>query len=277
MFLERLSADGIPELEYYEPKGKFNTSPAWSENQMPNCTMYCYCRGYEAMSSKSPIPYWVRQSSGFGHAKTWYATTTLPKGSELRTGSVAVFDGNYGHVAFVERKIDATHALISESNYDDNKSLRNWKYWRKREVELVVGKATLAGVGKLIGFIYLPINDLRTAKNTNKDQVSIIEDFVNVRVKANGDKKLGLYCPIGTYNILELKDSGNYKWAKLDTDCWVAVYDIKNNKEVSWASLKLKDTQQDNDEVIKLREENKSLLSKLDLVKDKLKNIIDNL
>ena len=190
MYLERLSVQGVDSNnnpnKYYKPSGEFDIYPMNADVNLPNCTMYCYCRGFEAMESEKAFN-WVRSDGGFGNAKTWFSTTTMPKGYELKEHSIAVFDGNCGHVAFVEEVLDSKHAIISESNYDRNKYLRNWKYWQKRAVELTVGKATLAGVGKLIGFIYLPVNDKRVVRNSNVNQVQVTEDMVNVRQSPGGD------------------------------------------------------------------------------------------
>lgn len=280
MYLERLSVDGLSTSQYYVPNGKFNTASPGSDVQLPNCTMYAYCRGYEAMDATYSFP-WVRSSGGFGNAKTWFATTTMPKGYELREHSIAVFDGNYGHVAFVERKIDATHALITESNYDSNKSLRNWKYWQKRSVELIVGKSTLSGIGPLIGYIYLPVNDKRASRDTSVTQVKITEEMVNVRKSPNGERHLGLYCPQGIYNVLSFKDSGNYKWAQLDTDAWVAVWDNINNVKVNWATIynveEDKTVKELRAKVKELTNENKSLKTILKDLKIELQKIIDSI
>ncbi len=68
MYLERLTVDGINSSKYYVPGQGFNMSPANADVQMPNCTMYCYCRGFEAMESEKAFN-WVRSSGGFGNAK----------------------------------------------------------------------------------------------------------------------------------------------------------------------------------------------------------------
>lgn len=227
MYLERLSVLGVDSKrnpnEYFKPYGTFNPYSPSSSISLPNCTMYCNLRGYEAMEATERFN-WVRSTSGWGNAKTWWTTTLLPKGSELRTGSVAVFDGNYGHVAFVERKLDETHAIISESNYDDDKSRRDWMYWRAREVELKVGKATLSGVGKLLGFIYLPINKVDVPYDETKDQILVDCSMLNVRrgPSVNEDKYEGLYCPPGVYNVLNKAEADGYTWYKISSKSWVA-------------------------------------------------------
>lgn len=220
MILERLSSKGIDTSPYYVPNGQFNTSPPYSDVQMPNCTMYAFCRSYEICEATERFDI-ARKGGGFGNAKDWYKDSPLPKGSKIRVGSIAVFNGSYGHVAIVERVVDSTHALISESQYDPDKTLRNYKYWQKRTVELVVGKATLSGVGELLGFIYLPIKDIRTSRN-DKEQIEIIEEYVNVRTSANGTIKTeGCYLPMGIYNVLNSKEADGYVWYKIDSKAWV--------------------------------------------------------
>lgn len=220
MYLDRLSVSGIETSPYYVPGGDFNTFSPLSDIQMPNCTMYAYLRSFEAVDASEPFPI-ARDSLGFGNAKTWFANSPLPKGYEIRSGSIACFEGNYGHVAFVEEKIDDTHGLISESQYDDDKSLRNYKYWQKRVVELIPGKATLSGIGPLQGFLYLDIKDKRT-KRSNKEQIEIIEELVNVRKEAAGDlTKRGCYCPVGVYDVLNSTEKDGYMWYKIDSKSWV--------------------------------------------------------
>lgn len=204
---------------YYVKGGEFNDYTG--DIQMPNCTTYAYLRMEESLELTEKNDCLIRSSGGFPNAKNWYATTPLPKGSELREASIAVFDGQYGHVAFVEKVIDSTHAIISQSQYDSNKSRRDYKYWEKREVSLIVGQATLSGVGKLIGFIYPPVNDKRVQRN-EKEQIEILEDYVNVRSAANGDiRNVGCYCPVGIYNVLNSKEADGFIWYKLDTQTWV--------------------------------------------------------
>ena len=226
MFLERLSATGVGTNKYYESKGTFNKLASTASSALPNCTTYCLLRSYEFLNLDDRIKgIAIRNSYGWHNAKYWFKETGMPTGDVLREGSIAVFDGNCGHVAFIERKIDETHALITESNYDANKKLRNWKYWRKREVELIVGKATLSGVGKLLGYIYLPIEDvdIRTSRDKTKNQVEVSPGMLNVRTTPGGDLyRPGCYCPAGIYNVLDMTIKDDTTWYKIDEDCWIA-------------------------------------------------------
>lgn len=262
MYLERLSCNGIDTSKYYAYGGTFNpVKSATSDSAMPNCTDYALCRGYEASQKDKPFPI-AKSTLGFGNAKDWYKSSPLPKTKQIVTGSIAVFDGKYGHVAFVERKIDDTHALISQSQYDANKKLRNYKYWEKRVVELVVGKATLSGVGALLGFLILPIKDTRTIRNTNVEQISIKEEMVNVRVKPNGDVvQVGCYAPQGLYNVLSKQTVDDYVWYEIDTGCWV--------RQGSWIEYyPIEDK-----EIVRLQEENKQLKKIIKIYEDKVLQI----
>ena len=256
MFLQRLGKF-VEDNQYYAP-GKFNTFQG--DIRMPNCTAYAFLRMHEACECKARQNKWIRASGGFGNAKTWFDTTTLPKGYELKEGAIAVFDGNCGHVAYVEHKIDDTHAIISQSQYDADKNRRDYKYFEVRSVELAVGKVTMNGVGQLIGFIYPPIADKRVSRDTAKNQVEIIETYVNVRKSPNGElANKGCYCPTGVYNVLDVHLVDNYKWFKLDDDCWL--------REGSWTEEYLVD----NNALEKLKKENAALQNKL----ERIKSIVD--
>lgn len=224
MWLRRLQASGVvsPYNKYYDPNGSFNIYTG--SVRMPNCTAYAYLRAQEAEQLIKRDPYLINSNGGFGNAKTWYATTPLPKGSVLREGAIAVFDGNCGHVAIVEKKINDHHAILSESNYDDDKSRRDWKYWQTRDTELIVGQSTISGVGPLIGYIYLDIDDKRVLRNGNKDQLRVNYDYINVRQGPGLDspKYSGCFCPDGIYDILDTAEADGYTWYKLADNYWIA-------------------------------------------------------
>lgn len=254
MFLTRLNIFS-QDNPYYIQGGRFNTFSA--DVQMPNCTCYAYLRMEEMMELTSPNNNLVSSAGGFPNAKNWYNTTSLPKGQVLREGSIAVFDGNCGHVCVVEKILDPTHAIISQSQYDSNKARRDYKYWERRSAELAPGKATLAGIGKLIGFIYPPIKDVRTKRDEGKEQVQIVDDFVNVRDSADGNiKNQGCYCPAGIYNVLDSKEIDGFVWYKLDSKCWV--------RDGDW----LVHYPEPSNEVSELKREIASLTDKLNKIKE---------
>lgn len=253
MFLQRLAVFS-EQNPYYVEGGAFNTFTG--DVRMPNCTTYSFLRMQEACEFARKENHLIRPEGGFGNARMWYDTTTLPKGKELREGSIAVFDGTYGHVAVVEKKIDDTHAVISQSSYDKNKKLRNYKYWGKATVELIPGVSSMAGTGKLIGFIYLPINDIRVERNTNKEQVEIVADMVNVRIEPNGSIFCkGLYCPLGIFDVKAKRFDGTYNWYMLEENHWV--------REGEWLKYYKATVPQDDEKYNELILENQKLLERL--------------
>lgn len=236
MWLQRLSrfSEGN---EYYIQFGKFNVYTGTT--QMPNCTAYAKLRMSEECELKEPQSTFVgRSATGFSEAKNWFNDTALPKGYELKEGAIAVFDGASGHVCVVEKKISDTKAIISQSQWTKDKSIRDYRYWEIKEVDLIVGKATISGVGALIGFIYPNINDIRVERDAQKEQLAIVEDMVNARNRAEGEYTcMGLYVPQGTYNVLSKKVVNDYTWYKLDTNVWV--------REGSWTKYYPKETTKD--------------------------------
>ena len=249
MFLERLSKNGIEESPFFKRWG--------TSGDMPNCTRYAYDRTQEACDN--PNIYIARPESGFDTAKKWWYESPYPKGSEIRCGAVAVFDGKDGHVCYVERVTDKAKnkGLISQSQWDANKNRRDYKYFETKEITFEVGKPSMSGIGNFLGFIYSPINDIRVARNQN-NQIEIIESMVNVRKTPEGDlTRVGCFCPMGFYDVLERQTVNGYVWYKIDGGCWVRegswlreynATDDDYYKELYWAEV----------------EENKKLKNQLD-------------
>lgn len=225
MYLERLSSDDMSVSKYYQDP-LFNISKG-NIYDLPNCTLYDVCRGNESCGVSSPMKMFSgRSAGGYPEAINFFRDAILPKGSELRHGAFACFGSNSGnmHVAFVERTYDSSHCLITDSRYTEDKSVRNDRYWRKIDnVKLSIGETPIGipGVGVLQGFVYLPINDIR-GRNTQVDQVEVIDDLVNVRKAPEGDLLVsGCFCPMGFYTILETREVNGYKWYKLQDNAWI--------------------------------------------------------
>ena len=220
MYEERLKVYGIDTSKYYQDKN-FNHAKG-SILDMPNCTDYDVCRGNESCEVDSPLlMFQGRPAGGFPSAENFFDDALLPKGYDLKTGSFACFEN---HVAYVERAITDRLCVLTDSRYDDNKSLRNDRYWRLLEnITLEVGKKpNISGIGKLIGFVYLPIKDVRTIRNESYEQIEILEELVNVRKAPEGEVRIeGCYAPMGMYNVLGKSLVNNKTWYQVDTDCWI--------------------------------------------------------
>ena len=218
----------MPRLAVFSDSNPYYKSSTFNHgigttNDLPNCTQYCVSRTYEIGECDKPfIMFKDRGAGGYPPAKKFFSDTILPKGYDLKEGCIAVFDGTNGHVAMVEEVIDDTHAVISQSQYDSNKSLRNYKYWEKRTVSLEIGKSSMSGIGPLIGYVYVPYKDIRTDRDSSKHQIEITESMVNVRISPNGDVFCkGLYCPKGIFNVSSVEIVDGYKWFELEGNHWV--------------------------------------------------------
>lgn len=259
MFLPRLNV--FSDVNEYFKSQKFNKGLG-TDLDLPNCTQYAVCRSYECSEVDKPYVMFKNRNAGsYPNAKNFYEDSILPKGKDLKEGAIAVFDGNFGHVAFVEEVIDDTHAIISQSQYDSDKSLRNYKYWETRKVSLVIGEQSMSGIGPLIGYVYIPYKDIRVKRDTTKHQIEITENMVNVRTSPNGNIfSKGLYCPKGIFNVSNEEIVEGYKWFELEKKHWVregewlTEYDIADEdyyKNLYWKEV----------------EENKQLRNRLDEIR----------
>ena len=94
------------------------------------------------------------------------------------------------------------------------------------------------GVGLVFqGYIYPPNVRYAVERDTSTDQVEILAERLKVRKSPNGDWVEGIFAPLGIYNILGVQTAGEYTWAKLDNECWIAL----NDKD-GWTRTYLKES-----------------------------------
>lgn len=242
MFLERLDPPKIG-TKYYRNNGNLN--------DMPNCTKYSHDRAQEACEDKELKLFTDRVPNGFPPADEWNDHSSYATGSVPKVGSVASFSNTGGtmHVCFIERVNPDGTCLISDSRYDDDKSLRNERFWRTIDnVSFKAGQIPggIPGVGELIGFQYLPIDDIRTSRDETKTQLEIIKTKVNCRSSYGLNSPIvneGCYVPEGIYDVLETRQCDGYLWCKVQEGHWIA-YDDK------WANLYDVKTQDDFEDVL---------------------------
>lgn len=117
---------------------------AWTGSVLANCVGYCYGRWYEILGT-DPNLY-------TGDAKYWWGhNSQYTHGSEPRLGAIICFTSSgQGHVAIVERIIDANTIQTSNSAYHQtiyyNQTLTRSNSW------------TWNSAFTCQGFIYLPGN-----------------------------------------------------------------------------------------------------------------------
>ena len=58
----------------------------------------------------------------------------------------------------------------------------------------------------------MPIYDIRTSRNKSKNQIKVTAQMINVRVEPSlsAETYRGTYCPVGCYDVLDIKDADGY-------------------------------------------------------------------
>lgn len=227
MFLERVNSNGMAGNKYWYSR-EWNHG-AGTNNAMPNCTTFCVGEAYEETNVSKAFQMFngdYTNPGAFPEAKYWYNSWVQKKGVEPQTGGIAVWGASKsfpkGHVAIVLDTKDVGSAgawmRVAQSNY---KGI----YFEVKEYTVKKGQIT-PGVGcPYIGCCYLDINDMRVERNKNRLQVEVLADLLQARVTPNGRVYTGRRVPNGIYNVFDRMKAGDYTWAQLDKDTWVALND----------------------------------------------------
>lgn len=246
LFCPRLSKDGMKGNKYWYDNS-YNAGSN-GDSALPNCTTYASGR-FSSLNGQN-LRNIMKGRTGFGNAKEWYSQTTLDKGSTPKLGAIACFDGTLGHVAIVEQINDDGTVTVSQSNYQKSKDYNSSNYFQVKTYRLEVGKVA-QGVGLVFqGYIYPPNVRYATERDTSTDQVKILAERLKVRKSPNGDWVEGIFAPLGIYNILDVQTAGEYTWAKLDNECWIAL----NDKD-GWTKTYLKESDKPQEEDYKTKYE----------------------
>lgn len=189
---------------------KEGTKPyAWSVESVYQCTWYSFFRCQEAMSCTPPT-YWDRatQTGSYPNAKLWLENYRDPwqvKGVDYTpvAGDIAVFDGEYGHVQFME-----TDVMYSEYSNGDPNSFRNGRFEKK---------------DNLLGFLHYPYESVNPVdRNTEVDQIQTTDDTLRIRTAPSLEAEIVGHVQIGYYNVIQSKDNDGYIWYEIAKNRWCA-------------------------------------------------------
>ena len=181
----------------------------WNIPSVYECTWFCY---YESIRYASPCCWWDRatKTGSYTNAKDWlenYRDPWIPiydKDYKPVQGDILVYDGDYGHVIFME-----TDVLTAEYRNGDPNSFRNGK----------VGdyNGTLLGV---LHYPYEPLNPVE--RNEAVDQIQTFDEDLRIRMKPSLNADIVGHVQLGYYNVLDIKEADGYTWYKLAKDRWCA-------------------------------------------------------
>lgn len=192
-----------------------------------NCTCYCIGRS-EEIAGQAVKVFPNISVGGFYDAKEWYDKSDWVGSNQPVEGGILCWGAStdkYGHVAICERVLGNTgngwKVLVSQSNYGGT-------FFETKEYIVNRGSKT-SGVGFIYnGCLHNPyIRDIRVDRDATKNQVEVLVDLLKLRKAANGDVVEGLFAAPGIYNIIETKEDGEYTWAKLDSERWIALNDTE--------------------------------------------------
>ncbi len=229
-----------------------------------NCT--CFCLGRSEEIAGQAVKVFPNISvGGFYDAKEWYDKSDWVGSNQPVEGGILCWGASsdkYGHVAICERVLGNTgngwKVLVSQSNYGGT-------YFETKEYVVNRGSKT-AGVGFIYnGCLHNPyINDIRVERDTTKNQVEVLVDLLKLRKDANGDAVEGLFAAPGIYDIKETKESGDYTWAKLSTERWIALNDAEGWTKTYFVDNNTKTDPELENDIAQLKEQINSLNSKIE-------------
>lgn len=181
---------------------------AWGVDSQYECTWYCFFRALEC--NMTECEYWDRptKTGSYTDAKLWLENYRDPWQVKDRAykpvaGDIAVFDGELGHVIFIESVDD--DCVCTEYRSGDPNSFRlfHWKYGTDY-------------TGALLGYIHFPYSPVEpVARNESIDQIETTDDTLRIRTKPSLNGDVVGYVGVGYYNVLSTQDADGYTWYEI--------------------------------------------------------------
>ena len=183
---------------------------AWGVESIYQCTWFCY---YEALWHGMSAPTWFDRATKTGsytNAKLWlneyrepWIPITDPSYKPVQ-GDILVYDGEYGHVIFME-----TDVLTAEYRNGDPNSFRNAKLGDYK--------------GHLLGVLHYPYAPVSTVeRNENVNQIETTDEQLRIRTRPSLAAEIVGHVQLGYYNVLNQTDADGYTWHEIAKDRWCA-------------------------------------------------------
>lgn len=197
----------------------------WNTQYVYQCTWYAY---YRCCEKGLPYPCWwdrATQTGSYTNAKDWlenYRDPWVPMDKDYIPveNDIVVFDGEYGHVAFIE-KVEKGVAILSQYKSGNKDSFSNYA-WN-------IGTSY---TGKLLGYLHCPIDAVEpVSRNENVNQIQTTDDQLRIRTKPDLSSEIVGHVQLGYYNVLSKKEatvedkaqvSGLTCWYEIAKDRWCA-------------------------------------------------------
>ncbi len=195
----------------------YGTTPYdWNSKYKWECSWYVY---YRCGEKGLPYPCWwdrATETGTFTDANLWVENYRDPwevKGKDYIPveNDIVVFNGEHGHVAFIE-KVEGNRALLSQymSGKEDSFSNYSWE----------IGTSY---TGPLMGYLHCPYKIVETVpRNTKVNQIETTDDTLRIRNKPSLNGEIVGHVQIGFYNVLNESQSDGYTWYEISKDRWCA-------------------------------------------------------
>lgn len=235
----------------------------WYARYLWQCTWYVYWRFFQVFGVYPCYNDRKKKLEGYNNGKTWldnYKDATphwFANEPEIafKQGDIIVFDGNYGHVVFVEEVIDADHCFISQYNLSNPDEFSNDTWARGGILH-----GNPYNTGKPLGLLryegVLPVD-----RNEFKDQVYVNEPTLRVRLEPNLDGEYYCNCPTGYFDVLNSYKADGYTWYEINDGKYIADVGWNESSKTGVQYLKAKDGYFES-----LEKQNKELKKRLDKI-----------
>lgn len=189
---------------------KYGTSPyVWGVESVYQCTWYAY---YRAIEKGLSAPCWwdrATKTGSYTNAKLWIKEyrdpwIPMPVGYSPVEGDIVVFDGAYGHVAFIEKLKGNNIAMLSQymSGKEDSFSNKDWQ----------IGTAY---TGQLLGYLHYD-NVKPVKRNKEVNQVEVKTNILRVRNQPSLNGDILGFADMGYYNVLSQSYADSYTWYEIE-------------------------------------------------------------
>lgn len=183
----------------------------WGVPSEGQCTWGAY---YRSLTLFQPPTWWDRETKtgSYTNAKDWLANYRDPwevKGADYKpvAGDIAVFDGEYGHVVFIEQ-MDGNVALISDWNRVAPLTYASDKWDVTKP---------LARCGELLGYLHYPENSYNPVpRNEAVNQIETTDDTLRIRTEPSLSGEIVGHVQIGYYNVLSQSEADGYTWYEIE-------------------------------------------------------------
>ena len=218
----------------------------WNVKSIYQCTWYAFYRSLEK-NMTAPC-YWDRNTKQgtYTNAKDWLANYREPwvvKGLDYKpcANDIVVFNGNYGHVAFIE-EVNGDFALLSQYMNGNPNSFSNYK-WQ-------IGTNY---TGSLFGYLHYDSIE-PVSRNTQVDQVEVTDSTLRIRTAPSLTGDIVGFAQKGFYNVSSVTGKDGYTWYEIEDGRYIAnvntnYYPANNNDIVNQIQRFAKDMQGKIDEL----------------------------